>query len=96
VGPLSEVYGRSPIYRTSFFLFFVFTFPVTFAPNFGMHMDQDAQMLRLIPILAVYLIFRFITGFCGSAFLSVAGGTASDLFDNQHVATYVCLEFFQC
>lgn len=70
VGPLSEAYGRSPIYSISFFFFFIFNFPVTFAPNF-----------------AVYLVFRFITGFCGSAFLSVAGGTASDLFDNQHVGT---------
>ncbi len=39
--------------------------------------------------VAVYLIFRFITGFSGSAFLSVAGGSVSDLFDNAKVATYV-------
>lgn len=36
--------------------------------------------------LAVYLIFRFLTGFCSSAFLSVAGGTVSDLFDDAKVA----------
>lgn len=29
---------------------------------------------------AVFLIFRFLTGFAGSAFLSVAGGTVSDLW----------------
>mgnify|MGYP000100127258 CR=1 FL=1 len=29
---------------------------------------------------AVFFIFRFITGFLGSAFLSVAGGTVADLF----------------
>lgn len=38
------------------------------------------------PNIAVYLIFRFITGFCGSAFLSVAGGTVSDLFSDATVA----------
>ncbi|KAK7444059.1 hypothetical protein VKT23_015456 [Stygiomarasmius scandens] len=37
------------------------------------------------PNIAVYLVFRFICGFCGSTFLSVAGGTVSDLFDNDHV-----------
>ena len=37
-------------------------------------------------ISAVYLVFRFLTGFCSSAFLSVAGGTVSDLFDDVNVA----------
>lgn len=35
VGPLSEVYGRNIVYRVSYFLFFVFQFPVAFAPNAG-------------------------------------------------------------
>ncbi|KAI1792954.1 MFS transporter [Ganoderma leucocontextum] len=39
------------------------------------------------PDIVTYLVFRFITGLCGSAFLSVAGGSVSDLFDNEHVAT---------
>lgn len=69
---MSEVYGRSNVYRASYALLFLFSFPVTFAPN-----------------IAVYLIFRFLTGFCGSAFLSVAGGSVSDLFDNKSVAKYV-------
>ncbi|KDQ49456.1 hypothetical protein JAAARDRAFT_187026 [Jaapia argillacea MUCL 33604] len=38
------------------------------------------------PNIAVFLVFRFLTGFCGSAFLSVAGGSVSDLFDNETVA----------
>lgn len=29
---------------------------------------------------AVFFIFRFLTGLVGSAFLSVAGGTVSDLY----------------
>ncbi|KAF8609430.1 MFS general substrate transporter [Ceratobasidium sp. AG-I] len=39
------------------------------------------------PNIEVYLIFRFITGFSGAAFLSVAGGTVADLFDNTRVAS---------
>ncbi|TFK64862.1 MFS general substrate transporter [Pluteus cervinus] len=69
VGPLSEVYGRNIVYRVSYGLFFLFSFPVAFAPN-----------------IAVYLVFRFICGFCGSAFLSVAGGTVSDMFSDATVA----------
>ncbi|EEB94548.1 hypothetical protein MPER_06621, partial [Moniliophthora perniciosa FA553] len=38
---------------------------------------------------AVFLIFRFITGFCGSTFLSVAGGSVSDLFANNEVGTFI-------
>ncbi|KAJ3729655.1 major facilitator superfamily domain-containing protein [Lentinula raphanica] len=38
------------------------------------------------PNIVVYLVFRFITGFCGSTFLSVAGGSVSDLYDNKTVA----------
>ncbi|PIL36732.1 MFS general substrate transporter [Ganoderma sinense ZZ0214-1] len=70
VGPLSELYGRNIIYRTSYVLFFAFTWPTAFPPD-----------------IATYLVFRFITGLCGAAFLSVAGGSVSDLFDNQNVAT---------
>lgn len=70
VGPLSEVYGRNIIYRISFIMFFIFSWPVAFAPN-----------------IAVYLIFRFVTGYCGAAFLSVAGGSVSDMFPNSKVAT---------
>lgn len=68
-GPLSEVYGRSPIYRVSYALFWVFCWPVAFAPD-----------------IAVFLVFRFLTGFCCSAFLSVAGGSMSDIWAGHQVA----------
>ncbi|KAF9000016.1 major facilitator superfamily domain-containing protein [Cyathus striatus] len=74
VGPLSEIYGRNIVYRVSYGLFFVFTWPVAFSPN-----------------IVVYLVFRFITGFCGSAFLSVAGGSVSDLFSDSTVANPMAL-----
>ncbi|KAF8188317.1 MFS general substrate transporter [Pholiota molesta] len=43
------------------------------------------------PDISVHLIFRFLTGFCGSAFLSVAGGSVSDLFDDKTVASPMAL-----
>ncbi|CCM05653.1 uncharacterized protein FIBRA_07883 [Fibroporia radiculosa] len=69
VAPLSEIYGRNVVYRVSYFLFWVLTWPTAFPPD-----------------IATFLVFRFITGFCGSAFLSVAGGSISDLFTNSTVA----------
>ncbi|KAF8467594.1 MFS general substrate transporter [Russula ochroleuca] len=39
------------------------------------------------PNISVYLIFRFICGYGGAAFLSVAGGSVSDMFVNSQVAT---------
>jgi hypothetical protein len=35
----------------------------------------------------VYLIFRFLSGYCGAAFLSIAGGSVSDMFSTSEVAT---------
>lgn len=63
LGPLSEFYGRRPVYLVSYTAFTLLGLPVSFANN-----------------LAVFLVFRFLTGFCGSAFLSVAGGSVSDIF----------------
>ena len=40
---------------------------------------------------AVYLVFRFLAGYFGAAFLSVAGGSVSAMFPNSDVATYVAL-----
>ncbi|KIK50420.1 hypothetical protein GYMLUDRAFT_182826 [Collybiopsis luxurians FD-317 M1] len=33
----------------------------------------------------VHLVFRFLGGFIGSSFLTVAGGSVSDLFENRQV-----------
>lgn len=87
IGPLSEVYGRNPIYRISYFVFFAFSWAVAFPPNIGTSFGSCRRRLCLTVTLAVYLIFRFLTGFSSSAFLSVAGGSVSDLFDNAEVAT---------
>ncbi|KAL7424205.1 hypothetical protein Q5752_001791 [Cryptotrichosporon argae] len=39
------------------------------------------------PDIAVHLVFRFLSGFAGSAFLSVSGGAVTDVFANAKVAT---------
>ncbi|KAA8909982.1 major facilitator superfamily domain-containing protein [Sphaerosporella brunnea] len=63
LAPLSEFYGRRPIYLVSFTAFTLLLLPCALAPN-----------------IAVLIVFRFLTGMAGSAFLSVAGGTVGDMF----------------
>jgi MFS family permease len=77
------------VYLGSFTGFFVFSWPVAFAPNAGApHVSSKSAPLTLLSILlAVLILFRFITGLCGAAFLSVAGGTVSDLFSSSEIAT---------
>ncbi|KAJ4475524.1 MFS general substrate transporter [Lentinula aciculospora] len=64
------------------------SFTLMFAFSFGVAFAPDT---------AVYLIFRFLSGLVGSTFLSVAGGTVSDLFTNEDVANpmafYTCSPF---
>jgi multidrug resistance protein len=43
------------------------------------------------PNIYVFLVFRFLTGFCGAAFLSVSGGSVSDLFPKDKVASPMAL-----
>lgn len=63
VGPLSEFYGRRPIYLISLSLFVIWLIPCALAHN-----------------IQTVIVARFLGGFAGSAFLSVAGGTVGDLF----------------
>ncbi|KAL8393158.1 hypothetical protein RB595_003090 [Gaeumannomyces hyphopodioides] len=67
--PLSELYGRRPIYLASFLLFTVWVVPSAVAPN-----------------IETMIVARFFQGFTGSAFLSVSGGTVSDLFSKQDMS----------
>ena len=68
LGPLSEFYGRRPIYIISFALFMIWLIPCAVAKNFETE-----------------LVSRFIDGFAGSAFLSVAGGTVGDMFGRNEL-----------
>ncbi len=63
LGPLSEFYGRRPIYVCAFAFFLIWLIPCAVAKNIGTE-----------------LVSRFLDGFAGSAFLSVAGGTVGDMF----------------
>ncbi|KAI1278681.1 major facilitator superfamily domain-containing protein [Xylaria sp. FL0933] len=68
LGPLSEFYGRRPIYLASWAMFVIWLIPSAVAHN-----------------TATMVTVRFIDGFAGSAFLSVAGGTVSDVFTRDHI-----------
>lgn len=61
--PLSEWYGRRPIYVVSWSLFVVWNVATAVAKN-----------------VQTVIITRFFTGFAGGTFLSVSGGTVSDVF----------------
>ena len=47
--------------------------------------------------IAVFLVFRFLTGFAGSSFLSIAGGSISDMWEPGKslipMACYTCTPF---
>ncbi|CAG7561215.1 unnamed protein product [Fusarium equiseti] len=66
--PLSEYYGRRPIYLFSWTMFIIWTIPSAVAQN-----------------IQTMIIARFFTGFAGSSFLSVAGGTAGDVFEKKDI-----------
>lgn len=86
MGPLSEIYGRNLVYRISYTIFFLLNWPVAFAPNICEPAHFTALLLLNSYWIDVHLVFRFIAGVTGSAFLSVAGGTVSDLFNDRAVA----------
>ncbi|KAI0418628.1 major facilitator superfamily domain-containing protein [Xylaria grammica] len=68
LGPLSEFYGRRPIYLGSWSMFVIWLIPCAVARN-----------------TATMVTVRFLDGFAGSAFLSVAGGTVSDVFRRDQI-----------
>jgi MFS family permease len=69
LSPLSEFYGRKPVYVVSMAFFTIWILPCALAKN-----------------IVTMLIVRFIGGLCGSAFLSVAGGTVGDMFNKKELS----------
>jgi MFS family permease len=68
----------------------VFTIPVAFSNNArkSLHpLSVDRVPYEAPYSVAVHLIFRFLCGFAGASFLSVAGGTVADLFENDKLGT---------
>lgn len=68
MSPLSEFYGRRPIYLSSWVMFTVWIIPSAVAKN-----------------AETVIVTRFFNGFAGSAFLSVTGGTVSDIFSRDEI-----------
>lgn len=66
VAPLSEMYGRRPVYLISVSLFVVLIIPCALAQN-----------------LATILAVRFLGAFAGSAMISNAPGTVSDIVSDD-------------
>ncbi|KAH7119772.1 major facilitator superfamily domain-containing protein [Dendryphion nanum] len=69
LAPLSEFFGRRPIYICSFSFFLIWMIPCAVAQN-----------------MQTMLVARFLDGFVGSAFLSVAGGTVGDMFARHELS----------
>lgn len=69
LSPLSEFYGRKPVFVGGLMLSCCFQFLTAFAPNLG-----------------GILFGRFMSGFFGSAFLSVVNGTFTDIFDKSQIS----------
>lgn len=93
-GPLAEVVGQKRLYLASFFLLWCFTWPVAFARSLGELFQFLRGRMMSDEGEAVHLVFRFLQGVCGSAFLGIGGATITSLFTGQTVAMYEVLLFF--
>lgn len=74
LSPLSEFYGRRPLYLVTWTMYVVLLIPQAVAKN-----------------IATIIIFRFLGGFAGSAFLAVSGGTVGDLFSKNELQAPMAL-----
>jgi MFS family permease len=96
VGPLSEVYGRDPIYRGSFLLFIALSRAVAFAPNIGTS-SLDPRPRHLLTLIIhthpSYLYHLLVFHGLLQRFLSLPGGSMSDLWGQSvdyHVSLPLC------
>lgn len=69
LAPLSEMYGRRPVYLIAVFMFVVLIIPCALAEN-----------------LATILVVRFFGAIAGSAMISNAPGTVSDIVSDEYRA----------
>ncbi|KAJ7499821.1 MFS general substrate transporter [Mycena latifolia] len=72
--PLSELYGRRPLWIIPSIFYVVFNIPCALAPN-----------------IQTLLVCRFLCGFFASAPLTLAGGTISDIWDNNERGLAIAL-----
>ncbi|KAJ6022212.1 MFS general substrate transporter [Penicillium herquei] len=66
IAPISEVFGRLPIYRVACICYMGFTVGCARSTN-----------------VAEFLVFRLLTGFAASPFMTTGGGTIADLLDKK-------------
>lgn len=93
LGPQSEFFGRTRIYTISYCIFFALSWGVPFSPDIGEYPHPLFTELEMNERLsATHLVMRFLCGFAGSAFMSVAGGSVGDLFDDHEISLY--MQFF--
>ena len=62
--------------------------PTLVAPR-DFHFPRVYLIDQVFVFAGIFLTFRFATGFCGAAFLTVSGGSVSDMFPNKTVGTCV-------
>lgn len=74
LSPLSELYGRRPIYLVAWTTYLIWLIPQAVTKH-----------------MAVLVVFRFMDGFSGSAFLAVSGGTVSDMFAKDELQAPMAL-----
>ncbi|KAJ7165627.1 MFS general substrate transporter [Mycena crocata] len=72
--PLSELYGRRPLWIIPSIFYVVFNIPCALAPN-----------------IETLLVCRFLSGLFASAPLTLAGGTISDIWDNNERGLAIAL-----
>src|ERR1700724_3133939 len=80
LGPLSEFYGRKPIYIVSYF-FFLSRLPREW--RLTVVWQIPTAVARNIETI---IITRFLAGFSGAAFLSVSGGSITDMWIKEQVS----------
>ena len=88
LAPLSEFYGRRPIYIGSFIFFTIWLVPCGESSKTPFSMifpSKSFPRTALAKNIATMLIARFLDGLAGSAFLSVAGGSIGDMFTREHL-----------
>ncbi|KAH7311276.1 major facilitator superfamily domain-containing protein [Stachybotrys elegans] len=67
LAPLSEMYGRVPVYHAANVGFVAFTVGCALAPNLG-----------------GLVVLRFLCGVCGSAPITIGGGSIADMVVQEH------------
>jgi multidrug resistance protein len=74
LGPLSEFYGRRPLYLLSWIAYLLWQIPQAASNH-----------------IAISLVFRFLSGFSGSTFFTVPGGSIGDLFTKDELQAPMAL-----